>query len=205
MGCRLSSPNQQCCYLKDSAQNLIYIQVDKKKYIHANIKDLNTTPIQPCSNTTKQLQKHTFTTYKDQISKNLMEATPNLQQKLWKIYRSLHGKKALNVNINIQSNSTNSTHNPTACWTIIDTPLDLQISNLTWPSKRKALLTALLTLITAVPYACILNISTDEKQLAYDFINIVQTPTYLANQLLSTTFGIYKATIKAAIMRKDLT
>ncbi|CAG8754675.1 10925_t:CDS:1, partial [Ambispora leptoticha] len=43
---------------------------------------LNTTPIQPYSNTTKQLQKHTFTTYKDQISKNLIEATPNLQQKL---------------------------------------------------------------------------------------------------------------------------
>ncbi|CAG8708083.1 11411_t:CDS:1, partial [Ambispora leptoticha] len=82
MGCILSSPNQQCCYLKDSAQNLIHIQVDKKKYIYANIKDLNTTPIQPCVNTTKQLQKHTFTMYKDQISKNLMEATPNLYQKL---------------------------------------------------------------------------------------------------------------------------
>ncbi|CAG8659741.1 12760_t:CDS:1, partial [Ambispora leptoticha] len=80
--------------------------------------DLNTTPIQPYPNTTKIQRKHTFTTYKDQISKNLMDATPNLQQKLWQIYRSLYRKTTLNVNINIQPNSTNPTYNPIACWTI---------------------------------------------------------------------------------------
>ena len=85
--CPETPVGKHTCYITTTVSTITNIQVDQKKTIHADILDLQTA--RRIRDQLQPLALYHYLSYKDIISKCIIDATTNLSAHLWTIYQKL--------------------------------------------------------------------------------------------------------------------
>ncbi|CAG8506972.1 14967_t:CDS:2 [Gigaspora rosea] len=145
-GCPETSWGKSTCYITAPISILTNIQVDRQKHIHTDINDLQNALQNPNPSHTPPTIFTGHLSHKDMMSKEMIDSITNINTQLWAIYQQIFSHKATFIaTIHTYNNHTV----PSVAWTLKDLNQTLHTADLTWPTRKKSILTNIITLMAA--------------------------------------------------------